>query len=241
MSSEGSPPGKPGPPAPAQTVVYAVRGCFQEPNRPLPPYPPGGFLALQGHLFGGPHKNLEGPRAVTPCRALEGAVPTEKDGAQRPVLQTPLHSLGAQVRTEEVEIKRQTLVVGLQDKDTHLMGRVTLRGQGTQNLASWAEPVRGVHCQLCGELFKDRRGLSCHVRSHIRRMGVTKWYGSPIVKLEEVLEKRANAGLVKKEPTPAELPCPRGEDGPRSTGKGLCLSLRPHCSHNPGKPGLALP
>ncbi|XP_051824570.1 protein Wiz-like [Antechinus flavipes] len=143
----------------------------------------------------------------------------------------PLRSLQEKLKSKarRVEIKRELLVGGPHGEGRPSQGpRSPRQDKAPLDLAPWAEPARDARCELCGELFKNRRGLACHARAHLRRMGVTKWYGSPIDKLREILENKARAGTVKKEPAPAELPPPRGEEGPKSPGKGpLALSLVP--------------
>ncbi|XP_041443060.1 protein Wiz isoform X2 [Xenopus laevis] len=58
------------------------------------------------------------------------------------------------------------------------------------NLSPGSEEVR---CELCGEFFENRKGLSSHARSHLRQMGVTEWHvnGSPIDTLQEILARGA--------------------------------------------------
>ncbi|KAM8964766.1 protein Wiz-like [Sarcophilus harrisii] len=239
--------------SPIDTLAEILKSQTQAqaggPPDPTSPGPKAGAEAMGG----GPGDSLEAPSAAEPhvpppARKWDPSsdplglslTTSSHSTARRKFPGRSLHSLQEKLKSEprRVEIKQETLVVGLQDKGRPSDGPGSPReDQAPQNLASWAEPVRGVRCQLCGEFFRDRRGLSCHARFHLRHMGVTEWYGSPIDKLQEILEKRAKAGLIKKEPTPTELPCPRGEDGPKSPGKGpLALSLTP-LPHSPGKPG----
>uniref|UniRef100_A0A7N4NQ38 C2H2-type domain-containing protein n=2 Tax=Sarcophilus harrisii TaxID=9305 RepID=A0A7N4NQ38_SARHA len=230
--------------SPIDTLAEILKSQTQAqaggPPDPTSPGPKAGAEAMGG----GPGDSLEAPSAAEPhvpppARKWDPSsdplglslTTSSHSTARRKFPGRSLHSLQEKLKSEprRVEIKQETLVVGLQDKGRPSDGPGSPReDQAPQNLASWAEPVRGVRCQLCGEFFRDRRGLSCHARFHLRHMGVTEWYGSPIDKLQEILEKRAKAGLIKKEPTPTELPCPRGEDGPKSPGKGpLALSLTP--------------
>ncbi|XP_031800556.1 protein Wiz-like [Sarcophilus harrisii] len=238
--------------SPIDTLAEILKSQTQAqaggPPDPTSPGPKAGAEAMGG----GPGDSLEAPSAAEPhvpppARKWDPSsdplglslTTSSHSTARRKFPGRSLHSLQEKLKSEprRVEIKQETLVVGLQDKGRPSDGPGSPReDKAPQNLASWAEPVQDIRCQLCGEFFRDRRGLSCHARFHLRRMGVTEWYGSPIDKLQEILEKRANVGLIKKKPTPTELPCPRGEDGPKSPGKGpLALSLTP-LPRNPDKP-----
>ncbi|XP_036590832.1 protein Wiz-like [Trichosurus vulpecula] len=94
------------------------------------------------------------------------------------------------------------------------------------------EPARDTLCEVCGEGFEGRKGLSSHARSHLRQMGVTQWSvnGSPIDTLREFLKKAAEPRLIEKDSGAGRLPSPPGGDGPRAPGKGLQAT-------RPGRPG----
>ncbi|KAJ8001752.1 hypothetical protein DPEC_G00172700 [Dallia pectoralis] len=60
-----------------------------------------------------------------------------------------------------------------------------------------------IPCDFCGQVFDSRKALSCHVRSHLRQLGVT-WSvkESPITLLREIMQKKgiASSTEVKGEP-----------------------------------------
>lgn len=64
-------------------------------------------------------------------------------------------------------------------------------------MVSKPEPKRDIRCELCGEYFENRKGLSSHARSHLRQMGITVWSvnGSPIDTLREVMMKKREYGV----------------------------------------------
>ncbi|XP_029695735.1 protein Wiz isoform X5 [Takifugu rubripes] len=74
-------------------------------------------------------------------------------------------------------------------------------------MVSKPEPTKDICCELCGEYFENRKGLSSHARSHLRQMGITVWSvnGSPIDTLREIMMKKCeyesslpNLGLKKE-------------------------------------------
>ncbi|XP_074133552.1 protein Wiz-like [Sminthopsis crassicaudata] len=237
--------------SPIDTLTEILKGQAQPPAGGPPDPPPPGPKALAKALAGGPGGSLE----VQSASGLHLPPPAQKQGpssgplsptipppppARRRFPGRPLPSLQEKLKSErrQVEIRRERLTGSPPGEGRPPEApRSPREDMAALSLSSWAEPVRSMRCELCGGGFEDRRGLACHARSHLRHMGVTKWSGSPIDALGGILEKKAEARLVRKEPAPAGPPSPRGQDGPQCPGNGpQALSLTP-LRRSPGKPG----
>lgn len=96
-----------------------------------------------------------------------------------------------------------------------------------QALSSWAEPVRDICCEFCGNFFKNHKGSS-NAHSHLSQIGVTEWSvsGSPIYTLREIL-KKSKLCLIKKEASAGNLAAALTEDGSSTAAAGAMHSSLP--------------
>uniref|UniRef100_A0A4W6F824 WIZ zinc finger a n=1 Tax=Lates calcarifer TaxID=8187 RepID=A0A4W6F824_LATCA len=117
-----------------------------------------------------PAKNIQSPQ--TPVNRA----PKAKKGFRLAV--DPLHR---KPKPEPVEVE-----VSVQPK-----AYSTISNSPTQKSPTAASPPT-VLCDFCGQLFETRKALSCHVRAHLRQLGLT-WSikTSPIDLLKEGLQHRA--------------------------------------------------